>query len=160
MEKRPRMIASLKKGDEMEVQLLKGKLAPFALRFLISLAVLIPIFYLLFPYYRILLRTVVGALSGILLPFSSYTPNFQLDYMPFVSMASLIVATPNRGWKRKSLLLSKVLILFFLIDCVFSLLHISLSKSSVELLLIQELIIIALPIAIWLPLGQMYFADK
>jgi hypothetical protein len=84
----------------------------------------------------------------------------MLDFMPYVSLSALILATPKKNMKEKLKIILVAFVLFFFIDVVFSIVQILLPSYSKEILLVQELLVISLPIIIWWPFGSPVFKTE
>lgn len=128
---------------------IKNELVRFALMFSILIMIFLVIFYFTFPYYRVALRYVVDGLFGLVGMDVQYPERVMLDFMPYVSLSALILATPKRALKEKIKFVILVSILFFFIDVMFSILQISFSVYGSQILLVQEFLVISLPIVFW-----------
>ena len=124
---------------------MKDGLPLFALKFAAIAAILLLVFHFVFPYYRMLLMAVAGALSDAA---DVRTPGMiLLTFMPYVSLSALILATPKRTKKEKTKFILLMFGLFFLIDISFSIAQIFVQSGAIPVF--QEYFTIAMPIVIW-----------
>jgi len=135
---------------KMEIKMkIKNELAWFALMFCVVTVVLLVVFYFVFPYYRIGLRYAVDGLFAVLGVRVRYPQSVMLDFMPYVSLTALILATPRKNLRPKIKIIIAASLLFFFVDIVFSILQILVSAYAKEILLVQELLVLSLPIVVW-----------
>jgi hypothetical protein len=128
----------------------KYNLIRFALKFAVIAAVLLAVFYFVFPYYRLVLGYVVGIFYDVTKLRSS--ERIFLTFMPYVSLTALILATPKRNFKEKIKFIALTFVLFYIIDIFFLIVQILLQGTSIKyyhILIVQDFLTIALPIAIW-----------
>lgn len=128
----------------------KDSLVYFAIRFSITAAVLLVIFYFVFPYYTLALRYTIALFSNAV----NLRPSEKVfvTVMPYVSLAALILATPKRTVKEKIKFIILIFVSFYFIDIFFSILQILLQGTSIEyyhILVVQDFFTIALPIVFW-----------
>lgn len=122
----------------------------FAVKFSIAAAVLLTIFYFIFPYYRGALRYSIGIFFDI----TKLQPsnNLFLTSMPYVSLSALIVATPKRTAKEKIMFIILIFALFYIIDISFLIIQILAQGTFIQyyhILVVQDFLTIALPIVFW-----------
>ena len=138
---------------------IKSELVRFAIMFSVLVVLLLVIFYFIFPYYRIGLKYVVLGLFS-LFGIKANMQSVMLDYMPYVSLSALVLATPRKGLKEKLKTIMFASIFFFFIDIIFSIIQISIPTYSKDILLIQELLVISLPIIIWWYFAHLIFKNE
>jgi hypothetical protein len=128
----------------------KDSMIYFAMKFSIIAAILLAIFYFIFPYYSLALRYSIGIFSNVANLRSS--SSVFLTFMPYVSLSALILATPKRTIKEKTKFIILIFALFFIIDFSFSIIQILLQNTPVKyyhILVVQDFFTIALPIVFW-----------
>jgi len=126
------------------------ELINFAIKFSLAAAVLLAIFYFVFPYYRIVLRYSIGIFYDVTKLQS--TNSIFLTFMPYVSLSALIIATPKRTVKEKVKFIVLVFALFYIIDISFLMIQILSQGTSIQyyhILVVQDFFTLALPIVLW-----------
>lgn len=126
------------------------ELINFAIKFSLAAAVLLTIFYFVFPYYRTALRYSIGIFYDVTKLQS--TNSILLTFMPYVSLSALIIATPKRTAKEKIKFIILVFALFYIIDFSFLIIQILSQGTSIQyyhILVVQDFLTIALPIVFW-----------
>jgi len=128
----------------------KDSMTYFAIKFSIIAAILLTIFYFIFPYYALALKYSVGIFSNVTNLRSSNS--IFLTFMPYVSLSALILATPKRTIKEKTKFIILIFALFYVIDISFSIIQILLQGTPIKyyhILVVQDFFTIALPIIFW-----------
>ena len=128
----------------------KDSLIYFAIKFSVIAAILLVIFYFVFPYYVLALKYSVGIFSDVTNMRSS--SSIFLTFMPYVSLTALVLATPKNTVKEKMKFLMLIFALFYIIDVSFSIIQILLQGTSVKyyhILVVQDFFTIALPVVFW-----------
>jgi hypothetical protein len=128
----------------------KDSMIYFGIKFAIIAAILLVIFYFVFPYYALALKSSIGIFSKAANLRS--TGDIFLTFMPYVSLSALILATPKRTIKEKAKFIISIFALFFIIDFSFSIIQILLQGTSIkyyQILVVQDFFTIALPIVFW-----------
>jgi len=128
----------------------KDSLTYFAIKFSIAAAILLVIFYFVFPYYVIALRDSVGIFSDVTNMRSS--SSIFLTFMPYVSLSALILATPKKTLKDKIKFVVLIFALFYVIDVSFAIIQILAQGTAIQyyqILVVQDFFTIALPIVFW-----------
>ena len=129
------------------------ELVKFAMYFVIIATALFAAFIFIFPYYRLLLQDIVKIFAaGVNLP-----EKISLTFMPFVAVTALVLATPKQSLKMKIKYAALIVAIFFLIDVGFSFAQIFTKLDAKNLLLLQDLLSLMLPIMFWFALNRKKF---
>ena len=124
-----------------------NELLSFALKFILISGILLPVFYLIYPFYENVLRSILPVFSSI--AYVTHPSRILVVTMPFVILSALILSMPKGTLFRKSKFLLLGYIVFFLVDVSFLFLQISLPSLENQILLVDDFFTIFLPIIFW-----------